>query len=70
MYLATPSSPGPRTRHAHAPSARATPQAALGFPGLAAQIAAAGNSALSLPGRINYLSDNEDIDPGPENNYR
>ena len=30
--------------------------------GLAAQCAAAGNSALSLPSRINYISDNEDID--------
>ena len=68
MYLATPSSPGPRPRHA--PGARATPHAAIGFPGLAAQIAAAGNSALSLPGRINYLSDNEDIDPGPDKSDR
>ena len=69
VYLATPSSPSPRPRHA---PAKASPHAgpALGFPGLAAQIAAAGNSALSLPGRINYLSDNEDNDPGPENNNR
>lgn len=50
-YLATPSSPGSR--------ARRQKQHAWGFPGLAAQ---AGGSAVSLPSRINWLSDNEECE--------
>ena len=58
VYLATPASPRPR--HAPAPRPVSHQSSPLGFPGLAAQIAAAGNSALSLPGRINQLSDTEE----------